>query len=366
MAAQAGREHRPLGRSRPAALAVAMLLAVFVVAGCHGPAGTGEEAANERAPNPVLAVSAAPATIMPMRQELTLLGTTAALRHLTLRAPAAGRVVGLELQSGDRVRRGEVVAHIISREEEAAQAGVEVARTIDPKEAAALENSVKRYASGPGIPVVAPQSAMVAQRLVSPGQLVNNLDPLVDLVDPASIYVEAQVPIDQLGAVRPGMEATVTSPLSPGKRYPARIAALSPSFATGGTVAPARVAFTGAGRIAEAGAAVEVHATIAYAPAALAIPVAALFQDAAHGGYYVFVVGRDRRAHRTAVAIGIQTPAFVQITRGLKPADLVITSGGYALSDGLTVSATVARRAERPAASENQPAAQRPQEAPAP
>lgn len=354
MAAQKAREHSPFGPGRFATLTAAALVAAFVI-GCRGPAATDEEAPVENAPNPVLAVSAARAALMPMRQQVTLLGTTAALRHLTLRAPAAGRVVGLELQSGDPVRRGEVVAHIISREEEAAQAGVDVARRIDPKEAAALENSVKRYASGPGIAVVAPESAMVAQRLVSPGQLVNNLDPLVDLVDPASIYVEAQVPIDQLGAVKPGMEATVTSPLSPGKRYPARIAALSPSFATGGTVAPARVAFSGAERIAEAGAAVEVHVTTAWAPAALAIPAAALFQDAARGGYYVFTVGGDGRAHRTAVAIGIQTPAFVQITNGLKPGNVVITSGGYALSDGLRVSATVA-----PQAAAQQPASQTP------
>jgi len=41
------------------------------------------------------------------------------------------------------------------------------------------------------------------------------------------------------------------------------------------------------------------------------------------------------------VATGIRTPAEVQVTQGLKPGDLVITSGGYALSDGLEVRATV-------------------------
>jgi len=341
------------------ALATSALVVTLAATGCRGRAVPNDEAELQTAPSPVLAVSAARAAIMPLHEEVTLLGTTAALRHLTLRAPAAGRVLGLELQSGDRVRRGEVVAHIISREEEAAQAGVDVARRIDPREAAALASSVKRYAAGAGIAVRVPENAVVAQRLVSPGQLVNNLDPLVDLVDPASIYVEAQVPINKLGAIKPGMEATVSSPLSPGKRYPARIIALSPSFATGGTIAPARVAFTGDSRIAEAGAAVEVHVTTAYAPAALAIPTAALFQDAARGGYYVFAVGPDGRAHRTAVAVGIHTRDSVQITRGLKPGELVITSGGYALSDGLRVSATVApplAAAGRQASPDSQPA----------
>ena len=56
---------------------------------------------------------------------------------------------GLNLQSGDRVRTGEVVAHVINREIEAAEHGLEVAEQIDPAEAAALARSVNRYSRGP-------------------------------------------------------------------------------------------------------------------------------------------------------------------------------------------------------------------------
>jgi multidrug efflux pump subunit AcrA (membrane-fusion protein) len=68
------------------------------------------------------------------------------------------------------------------------------------------------------------------------------------------------------------------------------------------------------------------------------IPAAALFEDAETGRFHVFVAGADGRAHRTDVTIGLRDAKQVQITRGLKPGDLVITSGGYALSDGLKVS----------------------------
>jgi membrane fusion protein, multidrug efflux system len=322
-----------------ATTAAALLLVLFTL-GCSVNSAH-SETGEESAPEPVLAVSAARVAVMPMRQETTLLGTTTAMTHVTVRAPSAGRVAGFTLLSGDRVQRGEVIAHIISREQEAAQAGVDVARRIDPREAAALESAVKRYASGAGIPVVAPENAIVAQALVSPDQVVNYLDSLADLIDPKSIYVEAQVPINVLGAVKAGMPATITSPLSPGKRYPARVVALSPRFATGGTVAPARVEFTGTQRIMESGAAVDVHVTTAFAPAALVIPVAALFRDAARGVNYVFVVGRDGRAHRTVISAGIRNSSFVQVTSGLRRGEVVITSGGYALSDGLRVKPTV-------------------------
>jgi len=317
-------------------LAALTLLATLSVPGCGRPA-TDEQTAAAPAPKVVLAVSAARVAVKPIRQEIALPGITAALRTLTLRAPAAGRVVGLEVTTGDSVHRGEVIGHIINREEDAALAGVAAAQKIDPAEAAQLARSVKRYSSGPGIAVRVPQNALVSQRVVSPGQIVNEFDPLVELVDPSSAYVDAQAPINQLGALRAGMAATVVSALKPGVVYPARIWSLSPSFSAGGTSAPVWVQFTGQSRISEIGASVEVHVITKSVPDAIVIPSTALFQDAARNDFYVFTVGADGRAHRTIVAVGIHTPAEVQVTRGLRPGELVITSGGYALSDGLAI-----------------------------
>jgi membrane fusion protein, multidrug efflux system len=322
-------------------LAILMLLAALSVSGCRQ-AAINEDTATEPPPKVVLAVSAARVVVKPMREEISLPGITAALRTLTLRAPAAGRVVGLMVTTGDSVRRGEVIGHIINREEDAAQAGVAAAQKIDPAEAASLARSVKRYSEGPGIPVRVPQDALVSQRVVSPGQIVNEFDPLVELVDPSSVYVDAQAPINQLGKLRPGMEATVVSALKPGVVCPARVWSISPSFSAGGTTAPVWVQFTGPERISEIGASVEVHVTTRSVPDAIVIPAGALFQDAARNNSYVFTVGADGRAHRTIVAIGIRTPTEVQVTRGLEPGELVITSGGYALSDGLEVRASVA------------------------
>ena len=66
-------------------------------------------------------------------------------------------------------------------------------------------------------------------------------------------------------------------------------------------------------------------------------------------------MGANNRAHRTVVAAGIRTPGEVQVTQGLKPGDLVITSGGYALSDGLEVRAAEAPAAATSPAAESAP-----------
>jgi membrane fusion protein (multidrug efflux system) len=317
-------------------LALGFLLALAIAAaGCRRGAESDDEVAPAIAP--MLSVNAVPVVVAPMRNELDLLGITAAQRHISLRAPTNGRLFGFKLQSGDRVRRGEVVGYIMNREMEAAEAGLAAAQKIDPAEAGKLRNSVMRYTSRAGIPVRAPADAIVSQRLVSSAQIVAYLDPLADLVDPNSIYVEAQVPVNAQSLVRPGMPATVTSPVQPRTVYRAEVVAMAPNLNPNSETSTARLKFTGPERIMVAGAAARVHITTLLIPDALVIPDRALFEDASTDTYYVFTVGEDGRAHRASVTIGIREPDRVEILSGAKAGDLVITSGGYALADGLKV-----------------------------
>jgi multidrug efflux pump subunit AcrA (membrane-fusion protein) len=321
----------------------AAIVIAVMLAGC-GKSSSPDSDSDEQPPAVVMSVTAAKVRVAPMREEFHMLGETVALRHISVRAPAAGQVIGLNLQNGDRVRQGQVVAHLRNREVEAAEQGLEVARHIDPAEAAAMEQAVRQYTRDPGIMVRAPENAVVAQRMVSSGQMVNDLDPMLDLIDPNSIYVEAAVPIDDMSLIRPGMNAIVTTALQPGTEFPARVAALSPIFTQGAAAtSSARLEFTGPGKIHDAGAPVEIQVIVKTAPDAIVIPSSALFQDAVNDSFYVFVAGPDAKAHRTRVAIGIRTAAAVQVTSGLVPGQLVITSGGYALSDGLKVNTAVAQ-----------------------
>lgn len=323
---------------RSTAILASILTAALAAPGCNRSApDRGINRRAEPAVAPSLAVDVARVVTAPIGSELKLLGTTTALRHITLKAPSSGRLVDLNLLSGDVLRRGQTVAYVVSREDEAARAGLDVARQWDPQDAKSLAPAVKRYATGRGVPVTVPANAVVARRLASSGQYVAYLDPIADLVDPASIYVEAAVPINDEALVRPGMAAVVTSPVAPGEKFPARVVALSPSIEQNSVTSSARLEFTGPRRIRVAGAAVQVQVVSQEAPNAAVIPASALFQNADNGTFYVFVLGTDGRAHRRTVTVGIRTPAHVQVVRGLVPGETVITSGGYALSDNLKV-----------------------------
>jgi RND family efflux transporter MFP subunit len=165
---------------------------------------------------------------------------------------------------------------------------------------------------------------------------------LVDLIDPRSIAVNVTVPAAALAMIHPGMAARVTSPIHPGEVYPAQVVAIAPSFNQGGATSSARVEFTSADRILESGAPAEVRITSADVPDAIVIPLAALFQDATNDSYYVFIATPNGRAHRVPVTIGLREGGEVQVTKGLHAGQVVITSGGYALSDGLNVNVAMA------------------------
>ncbi len=324
-----------MNRTSRARLGAVMAAALsLALSACRqGSAHTGGE---PPAPAVSMAVSMATAKRAPMSDVARLLGTTVALRRVTIKSPAAGRVTELTLQSGDTVRKGQIVARIVTREDDAARAGLNIAGQLDSETAATMNRAVERYARG-GIAVLAPSNAIVAQRQASDDQVVAEFDPILDVIDPGSIYVEAAAPIDVLRLIKPGMPATVTSALEPGVEYACTVAAILPSFSLQGVTSPVRLAFVGQKRIRQVGATVEALVTIRDVPDALEVPSEAIFQDPERGTFYVFAVGNDGLAHRTTVAVGIHNSSNVQILSGLSEGQTVITSGGYALSDGLAV-----------------------------
>jgi len=318
-----------------------ILLVAILIAGCRGAAS--DEEAPPEASNPTLAVSAAKVGTAPMRNTLRLLGTTTAMHHVLLRAPVGGRVLGMNLKIGDSVRKGQTVARVLSLEIEAARQGLDIAKKIDPQDAGDLEKSVSKYGHTPGIPVVATEGGVVSAPPVTSGQVVAYLDPIADLVDPNSVYVDTAVPAEDVHLISVGMPAIVKSPLKPNLEMPARVAAILPNFNAGSATSAVRIEFTGPERIVAAGAPAEAMVTTQSVPDALVIPASALFQDD-NGAFHVFIVGKDGRAHRVPITLGIRDQDQVQVTSGVAAGDLVITSGGYALSDGLKVSVAQANK----------------------
>ena len=93
--------------------------------------------------------------------------------------------------------------------------------------------------------MIATESGVVSSPPVTSGQVVAYLDPLADLVDPNTVYVESAVPAEDVYAITVGMPAIVKSPLKPNLEMPARVAAILPNFNAGSATSGARIEFTG-------------------------------------------------------------------------------------------------------------------------
>lgn len=314
------------------------VLLVLLVAVCGSLASCtqGNEPTNENRPASGLLINGVRVVRKAIQSDLTIPGITVAANQVTVRAPSSGRISNLTLLPGDRVRRGQAVATVTTREELAAHTGAELARRLDPADSKAMEQAVGRYANGPGITVTAAENGTVAKRDASDGQFVNEFDPIIELIDPNSIYVEAQIALRFLARIQPKQAATVTSQALANPMV-GHVAAILPGASPASQTFPIRIVLDQNNALLQAGIAVDVTLTIASRSGVLVIPAASIFINPETQSYYVFTIGADNKCHRRTIEVGIRDASNVEVLAGLAEGATVITSGGYALADGLPV-----------------------------
>jgi RND family efflux transporter MFP subunit len=197
--------------------------------------------------------------------------------------------------------------------------------------------------------VRAPFAGVVAARGHNPGDLVDAsaADPILRLVDPSRLQIEAAVPLAELGRVVVGSPATVTGPAS----YPPESAAvLTRPAAVDPTTAAAtvRLSFATPTRL-PAGTPVRIDIQGQPDAGAVLVPSAALVQEGTQS--YLFTVDAQSKAHRRQVRVGIVAAGQAEILSGVAPGEMVVVSGQNALPDGATTMPAPAAEEAAPAAS---------------
>ncbi len=268
---------------------------------------------------------------------LTVMGQTEALSVLRLASPVAGRITMLSVRAGDEIAAGAVVARVIPLENEAAlhgfalleRAGALSATDRDP--ARKLRNEVASH----DVPLHAPFAAVVAERLHNPGEQVAPNDVLVQLFDPHSLYVVAQVPTSMVARVQAGQHAEIgVGQVSLSGHVDALMAAVTPQTLT----VPVRLSLSAPSRPPLLHAAVDCRLTLAQHSDALLIPRTALVSStAAESGTVMLAI--DGQTLTRTVQLGLRTAEVVEVTAGLTVGDVILTEGQYALPDGTRIEA---------------------------
>lgn len=314
-------------RSYSAAAAAALGILICAAAGC-GPKA--QESASE--PVTPIHVHVTPVRRGAIADVLTVMGQTEALSVLRLASPVAGRITMLSVRAGDEVAAGSVVARIIPLENEAALHGFALleragALTAADRDAA---RKLRNEVGSRDVPLHAPFRAVVAERLHNPGEQVAPNDVLVQLFDPRSLHVVAQVPTSMVTRVQPGQHADIgVGQVSLSGQVDAVMAVVTPQTLT----VPVRLSLSAPLWPPLLHAAVDCRLTLAQHPDALLIPRTALTSSTAAESGTVMLAVNGRSVTRT-VQLGLHTADAVEVIAGLAVGDLILTEGHYALPDG--------------------------------
>jgi RND family efflux transporter MFP subunit len=346
-----------------------LLLALLPLTACH-----------KASPEAVDTAEAVPVTVAtarsgPIRAVVAATGQVkpAAGAELLVIPPQESRIAEMPKGVGDRVRRGELLVRfeIPSLDADAAarrsdlargQAQLETARQnaarlsglfqrgiaarkevedaqrdLAQAEATVTEARSATAAAGrlAGREVVrAPFDGVVAGRSHQVGDIVDpsGPEPLLRVIDPSRLQVEAAVPTGDLGRVAVGSPARVRGASFPDEaaRVVARPAAVDAATGT----ALALLAFDAPTR-RPAGLAVEVEIYGEERPAAVLVPAEALVQEGPEN--FVFTVDAQKKAHRRKVEVGVTADGQAEILSGVQAGEAVVVRGQTALPDGALV-----------------------------
>jgi RND family efflux transporter MFP subunit len=363
-----------MSRVRPFFL-VLLFSAAATASACGGRAESPEAASSAAAHTLRLAPeNVATATTERLSSGPAISGELTPAREATVRAQVGGSIVALRVDRGQPVQAGAVLARIASRDlEEAltsartavrsAETALGLARSEEQRTAALvkggalaqrdLEQATSAAANAEAAlaaararersaaqqmedtVVHAPFSGVVSERPANLGDVVTPGTPILTVIDPSSLRLEAFVPANQIGQVRAGARVAFTIRGFPGQAFAGTVTRVSP---TADPVTRQVAIFVSLpnveGRLI-AGLFAEGRVETA-AREGVVVPLAAVDETGA-----VPTVTRitDGTAERVAVQLGVRQldTERVEIVSGLRPGDVVILGSARGVAPGTPV-----------------------------
>jgi membrane fusion protein (multidrug efflux system) len=314
--------------------------------------------------------------------------TLEAPEDVTLTPKVAGRLMQVKVKTGQQVRKGQVLA-VLDRRDQDAQVGalsaqVEVSRAGAAQAKAELDSALRerdRYArllkegyatkqeldsretayqsalaafnrarasvnqaqanlqaqsvNRSEFTLVAPIDGVVLDDYsLTPGTLLSTATPVVRIANVDRIKAVLQVPEVQASAVAVGMKARITAESLAGETVEGHVSVVRPYVDTSTRTVQVEVSVDNKalGFRLKPGMFARVFLVEKSAPNALVVP-----SDSLRDGK-IFMV-KDGKAIQAAVQTGLVLPDVVQVTSGVSSGDLVVVSGGSALKNGDPVQA---------------------------
>jgi membrane fusion protein (multidrug efflux system) len=302
---------------------------------------------------------------------MTAIGSVTAVHGVTLSADLAGVVQSIQFQSGAHVREGQTLVRLDTRTEQAqlkqADAASELAKLnleraeklvergviaqseLDRMRAEARSTSANADAIRAMIgrkTIRAPFSGVLGIRQVDIGQRLNEGQPIVELQALDPVYVDFNVPQQEVGRLKVGDPVRVNADSVTGGQATGRITAVNSIVDAATRNVWVQATFANPGLRLRPGMFVDVNVELGTSRSAVTLPATAI--NYAPYGNSVFVIEdiKDPKNPKAPAYKGV-TQKFVKLgaTRGdqvavvdgLKPGDEVVSSGVFKLRTGMAV-----------------------------
>lgn len=357
-------------------IVVALLVPLFAWRLCSG---NGEAQQQGGGGAQAVAVETGPVEVMDLSETATFSGNLRAANSFILAPKVAGQLLKLNVNIGDTVRRGQVVAELddtlfrqdydkaVANLEQAESALAEAEKNLEDSRqllaksyipqaefdrvnaqyiserakyqvAAASKNAaetqlantkVKADWSGSGA------SRVIGERFADAGQLMNPGTPLVSVLDINHLVAEIDLIESDYTRVKIGQPASISSDSWPGEEFSGRIARVAPMLKEESRQARVEIEVANPQLKLKPGMYARVRITWQTRPQATVVQAAALYKHKGQEG--VFLVDKaGSKVSFIPVEKGISTSKFVEILSPALKGD-VVTLGQDQLDDGRAI-----------------------------
>lgn len=333
--------------------------AIALIVSCGGPGSDSTVVAKKPTEVQVLAM-----TPSSMAKTVELTGSVEPYRKVRLASPAEGPVISLVARQGDPVRVGDKLVEIgrqagttaliaslieqVAKDEDNYRRAKELS-LIDGISTQQLDLSRVTYESSKAqlakareaesdFSVLAPWNGVVSDLKVEVGDYVSPRAPLLEMYDPASLILRAEIPERYAPNLRKGMTISVTLDAYPDSLFTATITRVYPYLdermrtrTIEATVADPKILLPGMFA--------RLSIKIGAIQEAIVVPNQAL--TITPSGETIAFLLIDGAAKRQKVKTGVEDAGRVQILAGVQLGDTLITSGVMSLKDGMKVTPIV-------------------------
>jgi RND family efflux transporter MFP subunit len=174
------------------------------------------------------------------------------------------------------------------------------------------------------LPVSARLGGVVVNRQAVAGSPVNTTDPIFEIDNLTTVWVEGDVFEAQLPELRTGFKSAVTVPAYPDQVFAGTVQSIIPSVDPEKRTARLRVVLPNPGGRLKPGMFATLSVAVGTEPSGLAVPIDALIEQGT--SIFVFVKNGEQFVKQDVV-VSARDRTYAQISSGLVPGDVVVTDG---------------------------------------